>query len=262
MNSLIFKSTSLLLTFLFVLTSGIVTAAGSSEKVIEEQLENAYELHMSGKEQASLNIYSDVLSKDDDNLEALWNASILHSKKGYRSTNDDVAETEYEKALNLARQAVDLYPDSGHAYYALAVGIGRMSLLEGPANKVRASRDIQENIEKAIDRVPDFAPVWHLYGVWHSDIANINGAIRAAATFFGGIPDASNEKAEEYLNRAIMLDSDNILFRLDFAKHYRKVNQPAKARELLEDILTLEPQMMDAPVYLEEAKKMLSEVEV
>lgn len=242
--------------------SGIALAAVESATVIEEQLETAYELHMSGNEQASLTIYTDVLSKDDENLEALWNASILHSKKGYRATGDDVAESEYEKALNLAKRAVELYPGSGHAYYALAVGIGRMSLLEGPGKKVKASRDIQENIEKAIERVPDFAPVWHLYGVWHSDIANLNGAIKAAATLFGGIPDASNEKAESYLQKAISLDSSNILFRLDFAKHYLKVDQPNEARALLEEVIASEPQMKDDPVYIEEAKEMLRKLEV
>jgi tetratricopeptide (TPR) repeat protein len=261
MKSLISKATLLFSVLIFHI-SGIALAAVESGTVIEEQLETAYELHISGNEQASLTIYTDILSNDDDNLEALWNASILHSKKGYRATSDDVAESEYEKALNLARKAVELYPDSGHAYYALAVGIGRMSLLEGPANKVRASRDIKENIEKAIERVPNFAPVWHLYGVWHSDIANLNGAIKAAATLFGGIPDASNEKAEEYLSKAITLDSDNILFRLDFAKHYRKVGQPEKARELLEAILATEPQMKDDPIYIQEAGEMLHEIGV
>ena len=258
MDSFISKTTLLLSVLIFYI-SGIALAAVESGTAIEEQLETAYELHMSGNEQASLNIYTDVLSKDDDNLEALWNASILHSKKGYRATSDEIAESEYEKALNLAKRAVELYPESGHAYYSLAVGIGRMSLLEGPANKVRASRDIKENIEKAIERVPNFAPVWHLYGVWHSDIANLSGTIKAAATLFGGIPDASNEKAEEYLSKAITLDSDNILFRLDFAKHYRKVGQPEKARELLEAILATEPQMKDDPTYIQEAEEMLAE---
>jgi predicted Zn-dependent protease len=104
--------------------------------------------------------------------------------------------------------------------------------------------------------------VWHLYGVWHSDIANLSGTIKAAATLFGGIPDASNEKAEEYLSKAITLDSENILFRLDFAKHYLKVDHPAEARALLENIIATEPQMKDDPAYIEEAKEMLHEIGV
>jgi Tfp pilus assembly protein PilF len=90
----------------------------------------------------------------------------------------------------------------------------------------------------------------------------MSGAVKAAAGLFtSGVPDASNQKAEEYLDKAISMDEDNILFHLDFAKHYMKVDQPEKAKPLLEKILTLEPQMKDDPKYVAEAKEMLSDIE-
>jgi FimV-like protein len=144
----------------------------------------------------------------------------------------------------------------------MAVAMGRMTEVMGPGDKIDASRKVKQNVEKATDLIPDFAPVWHLYGVWHSDVANMSGALKAAAGLFSsGIPGASNEKAEEYLKKAISMDKDNILFHLDLAKHYLKVDQPEKAKPLLEEIITFEPQMKDDPEYINEAKELLENVD-
>lgn len=256
---------------IFFLTTGLSMSANSqtsgsskakSDSSISQQLKTADELHMSGEEQESLNVYEDVLSRDGDNLKALWNAAVLHAKMGHRQNSEKAMKRHYETAKDLADQAVKNHPDSGYAYYAKAVSEGRMSEVLGAGGKVDASRKVKENIEKAAERIPDFAPVWHLYGVWHSDVANMSGAVKAAAGLFsGGIPDASNQKAEEYLSKAISLDEDNILFHLDFAKHYLKVDKPEKAKPLLEKILTIEPQMKDDPKYIDEAKEMLNDIE-
>lgn len=253
-----------LLAFLATGHSAIVFSqtSGSSNSEISKQLKVADDLHMSGEEQESLNVYEEVLAKDPDNITALWNLSVLHAKIGYRKESDQEMRPHFKTAVDFAEKAVNSHPNNGYAYYAMAVATGRMSEVLGPGGKIDASRKVKENIEKAAERIPDFAAVWHLYGVWHSDVANMSGAVKAAAGLFsGGIPDASNQKAEEYLSRAISMDEDNILFHLDFARHYMKVDQPEKAKPLLEEILTIEPQMKDDPKYIAEAKEMLNDIE-
>lgn len=247
---------------LFVMLAPFDCIAQSTDSTTTSRLEKADELHMSGEEQESLQIYNNVLSNDPDNLTALWNASVLHSKIGYRKNSEDEMRRHFEEAADLAEHAVEKHPDSGYAYYSLAVARGRMSEVLGPGGKIEASRKVKNNVDKAAELIPDFAPVWHLYGVWHSDVANMSAAIKTAAGLFsGGIPDASNEKAEEYLKKAISMDEDNILFRLDLAKHYLKVDEPEKARPLLKEIRTMEPQMKDDPGYIEEAEQLLDEIE-
>lgn len=252
-----------LLAFLTVCHSAVVYSqnTGSPDSEISRQLEVADDLHMSGEEQESLEIYEEVLAEDSDNITALWNSSVLHAKIGYRKDSEEEMRPHFKTALDLAEKAVNSHPDNGYAYYAMAVAMGRMTEVMGPGDKIDASREVKENVEKAANLIPDFAPVWHLYGVWHSDVANMSGALKAAAGLFtSGIPDASNEKAEEYLRKAISMDEDNILFRLDLAKHYLKVDQPDKAKPLLEEILTIEPQMKDDPGYINEAKEILEEI--
>ncbi len=236
--------------------------SGSPDSEISKQLESADDLHMSGEEQESLKTYEEVLAKDPDNITALWNSSVLHAKIGYRKESEEEMRPHFKTAVDLAEKAVNSHPDNGYAYYAMAVAMGRMTEVMGPGDKINASRKVKQNVDKATDLIPDFAPVWHLYGVWHSDVANMSGALKAAAGLFSsGIPDASNEKAEEYLKKAISMDKDNILFHLDLAKHYLKVDQPEKAKPLLEEIITIEPQMKDDPKYINEAKELLENVD-
>ena len=117
---------------------------------------------MTGEERKSVRVYEDVLSRDNDNLKALWSAAVLHAKMGHRQDSKRAKRRHYETANKLADRAVENHPDNGYAYYAKAVSAGRMSEVLGPGGKVDASRKVKENIEKAAERIPDFAPVWHL----------------------------------------------------------------------------------------------------
>lgn len=120
------------------------------------------------------------------------------------------------------------------------------------------AHEIREHLEKAAEYEPDFAPVWHLWGVWHSDVANISSAERTAASLISeGIPEADNETAEEYLKKAIELDDEHILFRLDLARHYLEIGEDEKAKEVLEKLIELEPQTKDDPGKLDEANELL-----
>lgn len=251
--------------FIFLINGLSLTAysqtSGSYSASINSQLETAEELHMSGEEQKSLDIYKDVLSRDSDNLDALWNAAVLHAKIGHRQDSERLMKRHYGKAEDLADRAVENHPDNGYAHYAKAVVVGRMTEVMRSGDKIDASRKLKQNIERASELIPDFAPVWHLYGVWHSDVANTSGAVKAAAGLFSsGIPDASNQKAEEYLNKAISMDEDNILFHLDLAKHYMKIDRREKARPLLKEILSIDPQMKDDPRYIKEAEQLLEDI--
>ena len=262
MKDFIYILSLLIVMMLSLPGTGYAQSSDSSDSVISNQLEIARDMHMSGEEQKSLKIYKDVLSNDPDNINALWNAAILHSKIGHRLNSKRSMRRHYKIAQDFSERAIQNHPESGHAYYAMAVSTARMTEIMGPGDKVEASQKVKENIEKASELIPDFAPVWHLYGVWHSDVANMSGAVKVAAGLFsGGVPDASNDKAEEYLKKATSMDEDNILFHLDFAKHYLKVGQPQKAQPLLEKILTIEPQMKDDPKYIEEAEEMLHQIE-
>lgn len=223
-----------------------------------DSLDKAGELFRSGEERQGLELYLQILEDYPENLEALWNTAVIYARIGYRQTTEKGQKQYYDKALNTAQKALTHHPESGYAQYALAVAKGRMTEVLDTDDKIETSNEIRNHLQKATDKLPEFAPVWHLYGVWHSDVANVSGIGKAAAGLFGeGLPDASNEKAETYLKRAISLRGDNILFRLDLAKHYLKTDREDEAREVLYNLLSLEPRMKGDENLLQEAEEML-----
>lgn len=229
-----------------------------SSEEIEELVEKASEKFDRGEEEESLELFLKVLEADSENYDALWNTSIIYARMGFRLDNESEMEEHFEIAKEYAEKAKEYHSNKGRSYYAYAVAIGRMTELMGTRDRIRAAHDIEENISKAAELEPDYAPIWHLYGVWHSDVANVSRAERMAARLVsGGLPDGSNEKAEEYLKKAIEMDEKSILFRMDLARHYIETGEIEKAEKVLEKILEMEAITKDDPEKLEEAKELL-----
>lgn len=231
---------------------------GQSGESIQQLLDKAHNYFQNAEEEKSLDTYLDVLDKDPDNHEALWNASVIYTLIGYRS--DDIAtKQEYlDKALNLADKAVELYPDKGHSHYARAVALGRMTKFMSNRDRARTAHKIKESIEIAAELIPEEALVWHLYAVLHSDVANVSRMERfAARVIAGGIPDGSNEKAEEYFHKSLELNPHHVLTRMDLAKHYMETGQKEKARLVLKDVTEMKPLAKGDPRLIERAKTML-----
>ncbi|MCH8550227.1 MAG: tetratricopeptide repeat protein [Balneolaceae bacterium] len=251
----------LLLISILVLAGVLSLQAQSADSdEIDSLLEQAEERFEDHDDEGSLELYLRVLDKDDENLEALWNAAIIKVRIGFRQDDERDQGDYYQRAFELAEKALHLYPEDGHANYAWAAAQGRMTDLIGTRDRIRAAHEIEEKVSKAAEKIPDYAPVWHIWGVWHSEVANVSRAERTAARFIsGGLPDGSSEKAEEYLKKAIELDGENILFRLDLARHYLEIGENGQAKELLEKIIEMEPKSKDDPGKLEEAEELLNE---
>ena len=249
----------LLLTILGLLLSAAPLYSQQNE-ALQDSLKRASELFRTGEEQEGLDLYLEILEDYPTNLEALWNTTVIYARMGHRADSESRKRNNFEKAMEYAQRALEHHPGSGYAHYAMAVAKGRMTEVLDTGDSIENSNDMKDHLQKAAEKLPDFAPLWHLYGVWHSDVANVSGIGRAAAGLFGeGLPDASNEKAEEYLKRAISLDSDNILFRMDLARHYRDTDQKEKAVDTLQELLKLEPKMQGDQRMLNQAEEMLQD---
>lgn len=225
---------------------------------IDQMLETAERLMDETKEAESLDKYMDILKCDPENYKALWNASLLHSTTGFRYDDEETRKEYFTEALKLAQQGVDLYPDSADPRYVVAVAKGRLADVVSTRERIRLSHQIEESVRKALEFSPEHAPSLHLYGVWNSEVANLSRAERFAARFISrGLPEGTNEKAEELLKKAIEQDPDNILIRLDLARHYIRIGDGDRAVPYLEDLLEMEPATKDDPDYLEEARELL-----
>lgn len=228
---------------------------------VDEQLQEAIQLMEAHDEEGALDLYLQVLEVKPEHYDALWNASLLHSTIGFRFDNEDRRVEYYERAQELAEKAIELHGGRGHPYYVLAVAKGRMADHVGVNRRIELGHIIGELAEKAVELMPDHAPSWHLFGVWQSEVANVSRAERLAARFIsGGLPDGTNELAEEYLKRAQELDGKSIIIRLDLARHFMRSGQNDKAIPILEELLELEPRLIDDPQFLEEANEHLRDL--
>ena len=240
-----------------------MNSLAQSESKVDSLQAIAEEKFIEGDEKEGLDFYQEILSRDSTHYDALWNASLINSRLGYQLDDDEKSKQLefYNEALDLADQSIEHHGNKGHSYYVKAVALGRWSELQDNDTRIKTSHKIKKNVEKAAEMIPEYAPVWHLYGVFHSDVANISGAEKFAANLISeGIPEGSNEKAEEYLKKAIGMMPESILFRLDLAKHYLKVDDEESAREVLDEISEMEVTLPNEGQLKDEAANILKDL--
>ena len=60
----------------------------------------------------------------------------------------------------------------------------------GTNEKVALTKEVKENIEKALELNPEDGASWHVLGMWHTGVSNLNFMMKAALkALFGGMPE-------------------------------------------------------------------------
>ncbi len=93
------------------------------------------------------------------------------------------------------------------------------------------SRKVKEHADRAIALDPELAPAYHARGVWHREVAGLGRITRLIVrTVYGGLPEASLERALDDFRKSIELD-DQISDRVELGSVYWARNEREKARE-------------------------------
>lgn len=216
-------------TLLFLLM--ITFFSGPAVAQTSAQLHRADSLFDNHREEAALEAYNQVLQDEPDNLSALWHSSLLYSRIGNRLEDEQQEKKYYNMAKNRAQHALNEDSTDSQANFVMAVAMGRMALIVGARERVAASRDIKKYAERALEADSSNAGAWHVLGRWNMEISDLNFAERLAANvLFGGIPEgASTEKAVEYIQKAIDLNPDFLLYYYDLAKAYEQLDEEEQA---------------------------------
>lgn len=246
---------------LCLVISGLVKAQDTTAIDSLESTAAAY--FDEANEQEALETYLKVLEKDPDHYEALWRTALLYARIGFRMDSEQQKEDHYYNSLKYAERTLGVYPDSGHTHFVYAVAQGRISDISGTSMRIKKSHIVKEHGEKALEMLPDYAPAWHLMGLWHSKVANLSTVQRFAAGIFSkGLPEgASNEKAEEYIKKALELEPEgHIRLKLDLARHYERSGQEQKAIDTLKEVVQETPRNEIQEWNMEQAKQLLEEL--
>jgi tetratricopeptide (TPR) repeat protein len=214
--------------------------------------------------QTALQHFLNALKADPNNYEALWKGARAYADVGktLEKSDKDKAKKLYLLGDTLARKSVMLYPDSADAHFALALCVGRVALFEGGKTKIRLSKEVKKEADKAIELDPNHDGAYHIIGRWHYNISTLSWVLKAAAkVIYGGVPPgASLEQAAEMYEKAIAIQGDKPVHRLEAGRTLIELERYSEARVQLQTCIDLPQAQWDDPVHKEEAAKMLQEI--
>jgi tetratricopeptide (TPR) repeat protein len=166
-------------------------------------------------------------------------------------------------AVEHAREAVKVAPDSAAGHLELAVALGRQALKEGPKTQLSLSREVKSEVDRALAADPTLGRGWHVLAIWNRKLASLNFMERTVAkTVLGGVPKgATMENAVAHLQRAVALEPGYVNHRLELGRTFMQLKRPVEARRELERAvaLTPEPGPLDAR-YQAEARELLAKL--
>jgi tetratricopeptide (TPR) repeat protein len=208
-----------------------------------------------------------VLQLEPQNLEALAKLSRAHIDIG-----DLVPETqpnwkeqrirEYRTAENYARQAIKADPDSTWGHFYLAASLGMLASISPVAEQVEMAEEIRAATETAIRLDPANGFAYHVYGVWHRRMAEIGRTQRAVASLWYGrtLPHGDLDKSLEYLKKAVAINPNLIVSRLELARTYAARQEWAEARAQLNRVAQLPIKFSDDARHKQQARELQDEI--
>lgn len=130
--------------------------------------------------------------------------------QGEKLSDEDQQEPIYRRAYTLAQRSVAANPKSSHEYLWLANAAGRLAMVASTDERIKLSKVVKENAERAIALDASNGAAYMTLGAWHYYVADLSWVQRTAAkTLYGGLPEASFKDAENYLTRALKHGVEN-----------------------------------------------------
>lgn len=140
----------------------------------------------------------------------------------------------FERAEKAASQAIAKAPDYAEGYFERARALGRLAqykgileaLAEGLAPKIRS------DLEKTLKLDPNHAGAMVALALWHFELVQKGWLVAATQ-------GADGAKVEPLMKKAIELEPDGIIHRVEYAKVLAAWNKKEEARKQLETALSL-----------------------
>jgi len=210
---------------------GLVLATMAMAGPVEELLTQATtaETGLDSARALELYVQADRIKPDDPAIlqkiarqysDLVLDQPTLEGKKRYAQT-----------ALDYAMRAVALNPRDPVNVLSLAVCHGKLAVYSDTRTKIRYSRLVKEEAERALVIDPNYAWAHHLLGRWHHEVAGLGAASRwLVRLFYGGLPDASHEQAVVHLRRAVELEPDELNHHLELGFALAAAGDKAGAR--------------------------------
>lgn len=205
-----------------------------------------------GNAQKALTLLEEAKALEPNNYEVRWRLAQFHYWVADTSSSSEAMAREGKLGWDEAEVAKKLNPKGIDGYYWAAACVGAYSTGSGIVNAVRngLAPVFKENAEKAEKINPN-----HDRG----------GPLRALGRYYFKLPWPLQdlEKARQYLERAVKVGPDSARNLYYLADLERDAGNTERAKELLNQILAMDPNKSDPPdVRLNQklARQMLAEL--
>ncbi len=207
--------------------------------------------------------YQAALGADSTNAEALGKASRSAIDLG--ETEPDAAKRKalYRAGEQYARRAVAANPSDAENHFHLARALGRTALSVGVKERVKYANEIRGVGLEALRLDPNHAGALHVIGAWNAEIMRLSGVERFfAKNLLGGkvFGQASWKEAISHMEKAVQVDPARIVHKLDLGKIYLDVKDKARAREMLDAVVSGPETDVNDPAYKKEAAELLKKI--
>ncbi|OGC00967.1 hypothetical protein A2V82_03730 [candidate division KSB1 bacterium RBG_16_48_16] len=211
----------------------------ATAETVEEFIASGDAANKAFDHQSALKFFQKAHQLDPANCEALWKMSRAHVDIGEKA-DKDLQRQHYYMAEKIARQAVAQCETVADAHLALSIAVGRVALMEGGKKKVELSKEVKTEAEKTLELDASNDLAYHVLGRWHREVATLSGILKAfAKILYGGLPDASLEKAVQYFSKAIEIKPDYINHHLELGITYEDMKEWEQAKQEYEKVAEL-----------------------
>jgi tetratricopeptide (TPR) repeat protein len=189
----------------------------------------------------ALTRYEAAIAADSSNADALGKASRTSVDLGESLTDPARKKELFRKGERYARLAVAADSSNAEAWFHLARALGRTALSVGVRDRVKFAVEVRKCAQRSLALHPDHAGALHVLGMWNAEVKRLSGfELFFARRFLGGgvLGQANWKDAVSYMERAVEVDPDRLVHKVDLAGVYVDVGENEKARATYESVIS------------------------
>lgn len=211
---------------------------------------------------AALEFFKKALETEPKNYEAAWKSARAYVDVGEKLSDTKERRAYYEKGYDCAQKAVAINPDGSKGHLFLSIAIGRVALDAGAKERVRLSKEVKSEVDKALAIDPQDDVAWHVLGRWHRRLSTLSWIEKNFANMFlGGVPkEASMENAVDCFKKAIQLNPSHINHHLELGITHEKMGKKDLAVAAYSKVLELPIRDADDEDHKKEAEERLKKM--
>ena len=205
-----------------------VSAPGAT---VSELLRDAGDAEARLDSARALELYRQADAAQPGDVRILQKVARQYSDLVLDQTTDAERRRCAQAALDYARRAVALDPRDPVSVLSVAIAYGKLASCSDTRDKVRYSRLVKQEAERAFALDPGYAWAHHILGRWHREVAALGPAARGFVwLLYGGLPGASPEEAVTQLQRAVELEPGELNHHLELGFALAAVGRRPEAR--------------------------------